>query len=410
MIETQDLAADTLAVVLAGGKGTRLGALTKNICKPALPFGAAYRNIDFTLSNCVNSGIRRIGVATQHKPASLLRHIEDVWSTAAAGPSGFIEAWSAQARAPREGYKGTADAVFRNLDLIRGQDPRTVLVLAGDHVYQMDYRPMIEFHRRRRADVTVGCIEIDARDADQFGILSLDRQGRIDRFIEKPKTVDERPPGDTLLASMGIYVFDADFLSRVLHRDAFSTTSRHDFGGDILPSLLRKARVFGYPFLDRAENGSAYWRDVGTPAAYWRAHLELLDASPSLRLDDPGWPLPAGAGRPRMVRYPARTSAGKDFTRSLVAEGCEVSGTVHRSVLFSGARVAQGAIVESSVVLPEAVVGRNCRLSGVIVDGHCRIPDGTVISAASWRDGAEHVEPVVLAAEDFVPERAYSYA
>jgi glucose-1-phosphate adenylyltransferase len=199
-----DLARDTVAVVLAGGKGTRLGALTRDVCKPALPFGAAYRNIDFSLSNCVNSGIRRIGIATQHKPEALLGHIDAVWSRIVGKPGEYIAAWPAETRAPRGGYRGTAHAVFRNLDLLEATNSDLVLVLAGDHVYRMDYRPMLEYHRERRADATIGCVEIAAEEASQFGILSVDGGGRIDRFVEKPRTVAELPSRERVLASMGI--------------------------------------------------------------------------------------------------------------------------------------------------------------------------------------------------------------
>jgi len=291
---------DTTAVVLAGGKGTRLGPLTRHLCKPALPFGGSYRNIDFSLSNCVNSNIRRIGIATQHKPEALLRHIDEVWSRHARRTGEFIEAWPSETRAPVTGYRGTADAVFRNLDLIERQRRGLVLVLAGDHVYQMDYRPMLAFHRSRRADVTVGCLEVPAGEASQFGVLSVNSEDKIDRFVEKPKTLADLPQQDTVLASMGIYVFEAEFLVRVLRRDAASRTSSHDFGGDILPSLLRASRLYAYRFMTDNGRKPGYWRDVGTPAAYWRAHLELLDETPSLSLDDAFWPLPSVSGAPAL--------------------------------------------------------------------------------------------------------------
>jgi glucose-1-phosphate adenylyltransferase len=412
MITTNELAKEAVAVVLAGGKGTRLGALTRHVCKPALPFGAAYRrNIDFSLSNCVNSGISRIGVATQHNPELLLRHIDEVWRGVLKGPREFISAWTAEERAPAHGYRGTADAVFRNLDVIERMGSRFVLVLAGDHVYQMDYRPMLARHRERRADVTVGCVEVEVDEASQFGILSVDRHGRIDRFVEKPQTRAELPGGDRVMASMGIYVFDTDFLSDVLRRDAFSSQSRHDFGGDILPSLIRDARVFAHPFGDCGGNRRAYWRDVGTPAAYWRAHLELLDSTPSLRLDDAHWPLPAARGVPKLTARHARSGHDGSDGRSLVADDCVVGGTVRRSVLFSGVKVSQGALVENAVILPGAVIGRDCRLRGVIVDSECRIPDGTVIDH-TWggRASYETLEPVVVTAEDFSSELVSSCA
>lgn len=408
MIPGRGLATDTLAVVLAGGKGTRLGSLTRHVCKPALPFGAAYRNIDFTLSNCVNSGIRRIGIATQHKPESLLEHVDEVWSGVATGPGQFVDAWPADVHAPADGYRGTADAVYCNLDSIRRHEPALVLVLAGDHVYKMDYRPMLEYHRRCGADVTVGCVEVEPHEASQFGILSVDRHWRIDRFVEKPKRIDELPENDRVLASMGIYVFDTPFLSRVLRRDAYSSASRHDFGGDILPQLLDEARVHAYAFAGDGRAG--YWRDVGTPGAYWRAHMELLDDSAGLRLDDPRWPLPASLAKPTLTARYAGPGTERTSDRSLIADGCEIAGAVRRSVVFSNVQVSSGAVIEHSVVLPGAAVGRNCRLSGVIVDSHCRIPDGMVIDSMSRRDGGiEHEEPAVITTDDLAPGRAYSY-
>ncbi len=401
-METNKLARDSVAVVLAGGKGTRLGALTRNVCKPALPFGAAYRNIDFSLANCVNSGIRRIGVATQHKPASLLTHIDDVWCRAVKGPGEFVAAWPADQRASTRGYRGTADAVFRNLEVIERLDCRFVLVLGGDHVYKMDYGPMLEYHREQRADVTVGCVQVGVDEASQFGILSMDRCGRIRRFIEKPKTVDEIPERERVLVSMGIYVFDARFLANVLRRDAFSSQSQHDFGGDILPTLVHDASVFAYPFRERGGNGPGYWRDVGTPAAYWRAHLELLDACPSLRLDDTLWPLPITGKAPTLTARHARSNRESHPESSLVANDCVVGGTVSRSVLFSGVRIYEHASVDSSVILPGAIVGRNCRLRGVIIDSDCRVPDGTVIESARCGDTPHAQEPIVITADDFL--------
>jgi len=387
--------------VLAGGKGERLGVLTRDVCKPALPFGAAFRNIDFTLSNCVNSGIRRIGIATQHKPDALLSHVDAVWGPAARRGGEFLEVWPAESRAPIVGYRGTADAVFRNLDLIGQQGSDPVLVLAGDHVYQMDYRPMLEFHRARNADVTIGCIEVPAADASQFGILSLDDDARIARFVEKPRTLEGFRVADRVPASMGIYVFGAAFLAQVLRQDAFSSESRHDFGGDILPRLVGRAALYAYTFTGRGDDHPAYWRDVGTPAAYWRAHLELLDVAPPFRLDDATWPMPAAGGPPALTPG-YRRADGSIGGRSLIADGSAIDGLVDRSVVFQGVRLGRGSIVESSVVLPGAVIGRNCRLSGAIVDGGCRVPDETVIDAAwSGRAAAGRDEPVVLTNADF---------
>lgn len=406
---TNDLATQTAAVVLAGGKGTRLGALTRDVCKPALPFGAAYRNIDFSLSNCVNSGIRRVGVATQHKPDALLAHIDMVWSRVAAKPGEYIAAWPAETRTPLSGYRGTADAVFRNLDRIESCNARLVLVLAGDHVYRMDYRPMLEHHRASGADATVGCIEIEAEEASRFGILSVDGYGRIDRFVEKPKTSCELPSRTHVLASMGIYVFDSRFLANVLRRDACAGLSRHDFGGDILPELVRTARVVAYPFVGEGQR-PGYWRDVGTPASYWQANLEIVGVSPRLRLDDALWPIPTLFAMPRFSARPTDSGRERDEGRSLIADGCCIAGTVRRSVVSSQVRVDAGALVEDTVVLPGAVIGGNSRIRGAIVDSGVSVPAGMVIDYT--RRGAQGVpaEPIVVTAEALSLELAGSVA
>ena len=403
MSTTNGLADDTVAVILAGGKGTRLDPLTRHVCKPALPFGASYRSIDFSLSNCVNSGIRRIGVPTQHKPQALLRHIDRVWRSGVTEPEHFISSWSGEYRAPGVGYCGTADAVYRNLDLIEKLDRRLVLILAGDHVYKMDYRPMLERHCERGAAVTIGCVEVPVEEAQEFGVLSVDGSGRINRFAEKPKTRSETPGGDRshVLASMGIYVFDADLLARALRLDAVSTLSRHDFGGDILPRLVREEQAFAYPFrtADGAEPG--YWRDIGTISAYWRAHMELLGPAPRLRLDDPDWPLPADGGVPRGTAHRRSAKNREALEDVIVAADCTVDGTVRRSVLFGGVEVRRGAEVADAVILPGAVIGAGCRLRGVIVDSGCRVPDGTFIDRSQRGTMlAGRLPPAVVTAED----------
>ena len=402
MSTTNTLANDTVAVVMAGGKGTRLDPLTRHVCKPALPFGAAYRSIDFSLANCVNSGIRSIGVLTQHKPEALVRHIDRVWRNTVTDSAHFISPWRGEERAPGVGYCGTADAVYRNLEIIEALDRRLVLILAGDHVYKMDYRPMLERHCERGAAVTVGCVDVPVEEAHEFGVLSVDGNGRIDRFVEKPKTRAELPLGvrGHVLASMGIYVFDASFLTRVLRLDALSPASRHDFGGDILPRLVREADAFAYPF--RASDGvqPAYWRDIGTIGAYWRAHMELLGPSPRVRLDDPDWPLPADGAAPRSTA--CRGAARREKVESsLVAADCAVAGMVRRSVLFGGVEVRRGAQVADAVILPGAVIGNGCRLRGVIVDSGCRVPDGTVVDrSVVGTVRARPAEPAVVTAED----------
>jgi glucose-1-phosphate adenylyltransferase len=407
---TTALVDDTVAIILAGGKGTRLRPLTREICKPALPFGATYRSIDFSLSNCVNSGIRRIGVATHHKPKALLDHLERAWGDVGDDPQHFIAAWPAETRAPGLGYSGTADAVYRNLPIIEDLECRLVLILAGDHVYQMDYRPMLEQHCERGAAVTIGCVEVPTEDAHQFGVLTIDDHGRIDRFVEKPKTRAEVPEAhrDHVLASMGIYVFDADLLGRALRLDALARASKHDFGGDVLPRLIRAGDAFAFPFRGPDGVKPAYWRDIGTIEAYWRAHMELLGRTPSVRLDDSDWPLLPAAGRAPSMLAERFAAAWPGAGGSLIAGACTVSGTVRRSVVFDGAEIRRGAEVTDAVILPGAVVEAGCRLRGVIVDSGCHVAEGTVIDrSAGGTVPLERLEPIVLTddvdAESFVP-------
>jgi len=400
-IKPREIAAETVAFVLAGGKGTRLGALTANECKPALPFGGLYRNIDFSLSNCINSGINRIGVATQYRDASLLQHLAQVWRRPAARAQGFVAALRAELRGGHGRYRGTADAVWQNWPRIEALHPRLVLILAGDHVYQMDYRPLLRHHLDRGADVTVGCVEIPLRSAPEFGIMSIDANHRIHRFEEKPRQpqgMSGRP--DRALGSMGIYVFNPALLGRLLREDALSPVSGHDFGHDLLPSLIYRARVFAYPFTPDATVGAGYWRDVGTVRAYWRAHMELLDGIRGLRLDDAGWPLRPGT-RPQdgsCLRAGLSAAAG-EATRSVLAGGCSVDGArVHHSVLCPNVSVAPDSELSNAVVLPGAVIGHRCSLNDVVIGTGARVPDGTVIAPMKLDDGADAPGPTLLAA------------
>lgn len=375
---SRDLAAQTAAIILAGGKGTRLGALTRNECKPALSFGGRYRNIDFSLSNCLNSGIRGIGVATQYKDASLLRHLADNWQDGTDSGGKFVAPW----RAGTAGYSGTADAAFQNWGRVESLHPRLVLILAGDHVYQMDYRPMLEKHLSTGADLTVGCVEVPIREARQFGVMTTDDSNRVVRFAEKPAHPPSLPgrPG-WALGSMGIYVFDRELLGRILHQDAKSDTSSHDFGADLIPKLIDTARVVAYPFNADAGVGGGYWRDVGTVTAYWRAHMELLDGIPGFRLDAPDWPVYGFRTTPDDgLTYTGTADGAGRVERSLIAGGCALDQSMlHRCVISEGVTIAAGARLRQAVVLPNAVIGSGCRLSNVIVPAGARIPDGTVV-------------------------------
>jgi glucose-1-phosphate adenylyltransferase len=394
------LARDTTAVVLAGGRGTRLGPLTRRECKPALPFGGCYRTIDFSLSNCVNSGIDRIGVPTQYRDASLVRHLEQAWLAGARASRVRVDAWRAAALEDGAGYRGTADAVRRNWPTIDRLGRELVLILAGDHVYRMDYRPMLARHLASGADVTVGCVDVPIAEASQFGVMAVDDDHWVRRFAEKPTRPESMPgcPGRAL-GSMGIYVFGREFLGKLLAADAAAPASTHDFGHDVIPALVGRARVMAYPFTEQAAVGSGYWRDVGTVAAYWRAHMELLDGVAGMDLFDPDWPVLPVRAPARAARAPSRRDG------SLLAHDSDAADAyVKRSVVYGGARIEAGSEVINSVVLPGAVVDANCRLAGVIVAAGARVPAQTVVEPAPHRFGI--IEPVLLTGDTKVPARA----
>jgi glucose-1-phosphate adenylyltransferase len=384
----------TYAVVLAGGRGSRLKQLTDERAKPALPFGGEMRIIDFTLSNCINSGLRRIGVLTQYKSQSLIRHVTRGWGFLDAGLDEFVDVVPAQQQTGEGWYSGTANAVYQNLGMLRDAEVKHVLVLAGDHVYKMDYGRLIAEHVTRGADVTLACIDVPLAQAGAFGVVDVDADGRVRAFDEKPRHPPPLPdrPGFAR-ASMGIYVFDAAFLRRELCRDAGDPCSCHDFGSDILPRAVARARVFAHDFAESCTGrGGAppYWRDVGTLDAYWEANLDLTRPQPALDLYDEHWPI-------RSLQHqlpPAKFVFDADGRRgtaidSLVGGGCIVSGaTVRRSVLFSKARLGEGSVVEDSLVLPGAVLGRHVVLRRAIVDARCVLPDGIRIGVHPAEDRA----------------------
>ncbi len=372
----------TLALILAGGRGSRLRQLTLWRAKPAVPFGGKFRIIDFPLSNCLNSGIRMIGVLTQYKAHSLIQHIQNGWSFLRGEFKEFVELLPAQQRIQDSWYSGTADAVYQNLDIIRTHKPEYVLVLAGDHVYKMDYGPMIAQHADSDADMTVGCIDVPLDDAKGFGVLSVDTGGRVTGFDEKPDEPQSIPgkPG-RVLASMGIYVFNTDFLYEQLIKDADSTYSTHDFGKDIIPALIEKYRVHSYSFLNSPHGQAAYWRDVGTIDSFWQANLELIGVLPELNLYDDDWPI----WTYQEQLPPAKFIFDDDDRRgmaldSMVSGGCLISGaTVRHSLLFSDVRVNSHAILQDVVVLPSVKIGRHCRITRAVIDKGCDLPEGTVI-------------------------------
>jgi glucose-1-phosphate adenylyltransferase len=376
------LTGNTYAIVLAGGRGTRLHGLTDWRAKPAVPFGGKFRIIDFPLSNCVNSGIRRIGVVTQYKAQSLIQHIQRGWSSLDARMQEFVDIVPAQQRVDNEWYQGTADAVFQNLDILRDYDPEYLLVLAGDHVYKMDYGRMLEYHVAQAADLTVGCIEVPTEQASAFGVMSVSGDDRIVGFHEKPKQPQSLPdkPGMTL-ASMGIYVFNTRFLYEQLIRDSDERNSSHDFGSDLIPYLVPRYRVFAHRFRSScvtSEGGEPYWRDVGTIDAYWEANIELTRVTPALDMYDEIWPIWTFQEQ----LPPAKFVFDDDGRRgmavdSLVSGGDIISGAlVRRSLLFSNVRVNSGAVIEDSVILPSVQIGSNVVLKKAVVDKRCVIADG----------------------------------
>lgn len=370
------------AVVLAGGRGSRLHQLTDHRAKPALPFAGKLNIIDFALSNCVNSGIRRIGVLTQYKAQSLIRHIERGWGFLQSSLGEFVDIVPAQQQQGEGWYSGTANAVWQNLDIVREAQPELVLILAGDHVYKMDYSRLITEHIDSGAAVTLACIEVPIEEAHHFGIIDVDPAGRVRSFVEKPSHVAPiAGQPDTALASMGIYVFGTDFMCAQLARDAAQADSQHDFGRNLLPHLVREHHVHAHRFAASCVNmvgDQPYWRDVGTVDAYWEANMDLTHVLPELNLYDDDWPI---LSLQRQLP-PAKFVFDYDGQRgqavdSLVSGGCIVSGaTVRRTILFSKVRVAEGSLIEDSVVLPNVRIGRGVTLRRAIVDKGCVLPDG----------------------------------
>ncbi|KUJ74663.1 glucose-1-phosphate adenylyltransferase [Thiomicrospira sp. XS5] len=376
-----DLTRKTLALVLAGGEGSRLKDLTKWRAKPAVPFGGKYRIVDFVLSNCVNSGIRKIGVLTQYKSHSLIRHIQRAWSFMRYEVGEFVELLPAQQRVHKGWYEGTADALYQNLDILRRHTPEYVLVLGGDHIYSMDYSKMLYDHAESGADVTIGCIEVPRMEATGFGVMSVNDNLEITKFTEKPADPEAMPgKPDKALASMGIYVFSTEFLFEKLIEDADNMTSSRDFGKDIIPSVIADWHVRAFPFQDD-DNKPVYWRDVGTIESYWKASMDLCSVTPELNLYDEDWP---------MWTYQAQMPPAKfifddegrrgEAIDSLVAGGCIISGArIKRSVISSGGRIHSYTLIKDSVLLPRVEVQRNCRIQNAVIDKGSIIPEGTII-------------------------------
>lgn len=377
-----------LTVILAGGKGTRLEPLTRDRAKPAVPFGGLYRIIDFTLSNCLNSGLRRVFVLTQFKSRSLDRHIRHGWHFLSTELGEGIEVLPPQQRIDENWYKGTADALYQNIYSMEKEEADYVLILAGDHIYKMDYDRMIQAHVDRKADLTVGCIPIPLEEVDQFGVIQTDAEDRVTDFLEKPKTAAPMP-GDTkhALGSMGIYVFSTRMLFELLCEDAATANSQHDFGKNIIPGMIASGhKVFGYRFRDENKKAAPYWRDVGTLDAYYQASLDLVAPEPELNLYDDHWPIRTFHKQfppPKFVHSadgPAGHARRGEATDSLVCPGCIVSGgQVRRSILSQGVRVNSYAVVEDSILFEGAEIGRYCRIRKAIIDKDVKLPPYTVI-------------------------------
>jgi glucose-1-phosphate adenylyltransferase len=393
---------DTLVMVLAGGAGERLYPLTKERAKPAVYFGGPYRIIDFTLSNCINSGLRRIFIALQYKSLSLSRHLRMGWSVVADELGEFVEILSPQKRVGEHWYLGTADAVYQNLYSIIREKPRHLLVLSGDHVYKMDYARMLRFHRERGAAATLAVIEVPSEEASRFGVLEVDETDRLTRFLEKPRHL---PGGQQILASMGIYIFDMDVLVPALERDAGRATT-HDFGKDILPELIAQSPVYAYRFYDENKKAAKYWRDIGTLDAYYEANMDLCQVNPEFNLYDPEWPL-----RTNQVQAPPAKFVFADDQRrghsldSIISAGCIISGSrVSGSVLCPNVRVHSYSEVDQSILMPGVRIGRHARVRRAIIDRDVFIPRGALIGYNEEEDRQRHTVTtsgiVVVTSED----------
>lgn len=408
------LTRNTIALILAGGRGSRLMNMTDWRAKPAVPFGGKFRIIDFPLSNCMNSGIRKIGVLTQYKSDSLIRHIQQGWGFLRGEFGEYVDLMPAQQRHDENSwYKGTADAIFQNIDILRSRNPEHILVLAGDHIYKMDYGAMLADHVEKNADLTIGCIEVSLQDATAFGVMDVDENRRVRAFVEKP----EHPPvmpgrTDTALASMGIYIFNAGFLFEQLLKDADTKGSTRDFGKDIIPAVIDKYVANAYPFLDLQSGVQSYWRDVGTIDAYWAANMELIGVKPDLNLYDKTWPI----WTYQEQTPPAKFVFDSDKRRgqavdSMVSGGCVISGAkVRHSLLFSNVRVNSYTTLQDTIVLPEVNIGRHCRITKAIIEKGSEVPEGTIIGENRAEDEKRfHVSPggVVLVTPDMLGQRRH---
>ncbi|HKU13438.1 MAG TPA: glucose-1-phosphate adenylyltransferase [Steroidobacteraceae bacterium] len=379
----------TLAVIMAGGRGERLKHLTDHRCKPATPFGGKFRIIDFVLSNCVNSGIRRISIMTQYKAHSLVQHIQRGWGYLRGEFDEFVEVIPAQQQLGNFWYRGTADSLYQNLQIIRLHHPRHVLVLAGDHIYKMDYGPMLAAHVEKRADITVGVVEVPREQATAFGVMSVDADYRITKFSEKPKD-PEGIPGrpDHALGSMGIYVFKANLLYRLLEEDAKRPDTNHDFGRNIIPNALGSLKVFAYPFTDSNTRVQHYWRDVGTVDAFYEANMELVHVDPELNIYDESWPIWTYQRQYPPAKFVLDEAGRRGMAvNSMVSGGCIISGAhVNQSLLFSNVRIDERSYLERAVIFPDVRIGAGSIIKRAIVDTGAVVPPDTHIGVDRAED------------------------
>jgi glucose-1-phosphate adenylyltransferase len=399
---------DILVILLAGGAGERLSPLTKDRAKPAVYFGGPYRIVDFTLSNCINSGLRRIFIATQYKSLSLNRHIRMGWNVVSEELGEFIEILAPQKRVGEHWYLGTADAVYQNLYSITRENPSHVIVLSGDHVYKMDYAKMLRYHVEKNADATLATIEVPVSDGQRFGIVTVDAAERVIEFQEKPKRPVPVPgSSDVALASMGIYIFKADVLVRALEEDASKASSQHDFGKNIIPSLIHSAPVFSYRFYDENKKAAKYWRDIGTLDAYFEASMDLCQVNPEFNLYDPEWPLRTYQPQAPPAKFVFAEQGRRcgQALDSIISNGCIVSGSlVTGSILCPNVRVHSFCDIEQAILMPGVRVGRHARVRRAIVDRDVLIPRGALIGYNAEEDQRRHTVTeggvVIVTAED----------
>ncbi|ELM3717588.1 glucose-1-phosphate adenylyltransferase [Aeromonas hydrophila] len=392
--QSRQLLNETMALVLAGGRGSRLKQLTDNRAKPAVHFGGKFRIIDFVLSNCINSGIRRVGVVTQYKSHSLLRHLQSGWSFLRYQMNEFIDLLPAQQRVDEVNwYRGTADAVYQNLDIIRDHGPKYVVVLAGDHIYKMDYAAMLLDHVNMGARVTVACIEVPRDEASAFGVMAVDGDRKINAFVEKPATPPAMPgKPDTALASMGVYIFEADYLYQLLEEDLANPASHHDFGMDVIPRVVQEGTAYAHPFsmscVGCCPQKRPYWRDVGTVDSFWEANMDLASVTPELDIYDQDWPIWTSQNMTPPAKFVQDRNGQHGMTiNSMFAGGTIVSGSfIVSSVLFTNVRVDSFCTLDQAVIFPGVEIGPGCRLRRVVIDKGCKLPEGLVVGENACED------------------------